>query len=95
MIGQFHQKYLLLLTEKSINRIEDFLDNLYPQNSLTRIFTTAKTELKINDEVEIKVWSVRRFVAELISMSTPQMNYVNENSQSNMKEQRRGKNNNK
>ena len=28
-------------------------------------------------------------------MSTPQMNYVNENSQSNMKEQRQGNNNNK
>ena len=28
------------------------------------------------------------YVAEPISMSTPQMNYVNENSQSNMKEQR-------
>ena len=27
-------------------------------------------------------------VAEPINMSTPQMNYVNENSQSNMKEQR-------
>ena len=34
-------------------------------------------------------------VAEPISMSTPQMNYVNENSQNNMKEQRRGNNNNK
>ena len=34
-------------------------------------------------------------VAEPISMSTPQMNYVNENSQSDMKEQRRGNNNNK
>ena len=30
----------------------------------------------------------KTFVAEPISMSTPQMNYVNENSQSNMKEQR-------
>ena len=35
------------------------------------------------------------FVAEPISMSTPQMNYVNENSQNNMKEQRQGNNNNK
>ena len=34
-------------------------------------------------------------VAEPISMSTPQMSYVNENSQSNMKEQRWGNNNNK
>ena len=34
-------------------------------------------------------------VAEPISMSTPQMSYVNENSQNNMKEQRRGNNNNK
>ena len=34
-------------------------------------------------------------VAEPISMSTPQMNYVNENSQSNMKEQRRDNNYNK
>ena len=34
-------------------------------------------------------------VAEPINMSTPQMNYVNENSQSNMKEQRRGNDNNK
>ena len=34
-------------------------------------------------------------VAEPISMSTPQMNYVNENSQNNRKEQRRGNNNNK
>ena len=32
-------------------------------------------------------------VAEPISMSTPQMNYVNENSQSNMKEQRQDNNN--
>ena len=34
-------------------------------------------------------------VAEPISMSTPQMSYVNENSQNNMKEQRRGNNDNK
>ena len=34
-------------------------------------------------------------VAEPISMSTPQMSYVNENSQSNMKEQRRDNNYNK
>ena len=32
-------------------------------------------------------------VAEPISMSTPQMNYVNENSQNNRKEQRQGNNN--
>ena len=36
-----------------------------------------------------------QFVTEPISMSTPQMNYVNENSQNNMKEQRRDNNNNK
>ena len=35
------------------------------------------------------------YVAEPISMSTPQMNYVNENSQNNRKEQRRSNNNNK
>ena len=34
-------------------------------------------------------------VAEPISMSTLQINYVNENSQNNRKEQRRGNNNNK
>ena len=34
-------------------------------------------------------------VAEPMSMSTPQMSYVNENSQSNMKEQRRDNNYNK
>ena len=34
-------------------------------------------------------------VAEPISMSTPQMNYVNENSQSNMKEQRQDNDYNK
>ena len=36
-----------------------------------------------------------KVVAEPISMSTPQMNYVNENSQNNRKEQRRGNDNNK
>ena len=34
-------------------------------------------------------------VAVPINMLTPQMNYVNENSQSNRKEQRRGNDNNK
>ena len=38
---------------------------------------------------------IKRFVAEPISMSTPQMNYVNENSQSNMKEQRQDNDYNK
>ena len=38
---------------------------------------------------------VGEVVAEPISMSTPQMNYVNENSQNNRKEQRRDNNNNK
>ena len=35
-----------------------------------------------------KILNFQESVAEPISMSTPQMNYVNENSQSNMKEQR-------
>ena len=46
-------------------------------------------------EKKKKKASKRYPVAEPINMSTPQMNYVNENSQSNMKEQRRGNDNNK
>ena len=40
-------------------------------------------------------WPEGEVVAEPISMSTPQMNYANENSQNNRKEQRQGNNNNK
>ena len=39
--------------------------------------------------------SFNKYVAGPISMSTPLMSYVNENSQSNMKEQRRDNNYNK
>ena len=41
------------------------------------------------------IYAIHATVAEPISMSTPQMNYVNENSQNNRKEHRRGNNNNK
>ena len=44
--------------------------------------------LKTDHRPLLAIFSSKKGVAEPIIMSTPQMNYVNENSQSNMKEQR-------
>ena len=51
--------------------------------------------IRISRVIHIFLSSGLELVAEPISMSTPQMNYVNENSQNNRKEQRQGNNNNK
>ena len=75
---------ILLLTNSTygINTIQE----TFQENSVLN-FTQ---EININ-----KISFLGVLVAEPISMSTPQMNYVNENSQSNMKEQRRDNNYNK
>ena len=63
--------------------------------NLHKAFNKWLEEVKLFFEFQKFEGEGRDSVAEPISMSTPQMNYVNENSQNNRKEQRQGNNNNK